>query len=133
MENRKKMNTEEGVSGVDVNQVVAAIKAHKFTYSTEKQLQDGLAQVFGERNIPFEREKKIGEKEQIDFLIVGGIGLEVKTKGSPSEVARQLLAYAGCEGVKELILVTGRARLGHLPEELLGKKITVVTLWQSFL
>jgi hypothetical protein len=117
----------------DVKSIVEAIRTHKFTYVTEKELQEGIAQVFQKRNIPFEREKRIGENEVIDFLVAGGIGLEVKTKGSPSDVARQLLAYAACESVKELVLVTGRARLGKLPEELLGKKIHVITLWANFL
>lgn len=119
--------------GADVQSIVEAIKTHKFIYNTEKQLQDGIAQVLGEKNIPFEREKRIGEGLVIDFLVAGYIGLEVKTKGSPSEVARQLLAYAGCESVRELVLVTGRARLGRLPEELLGKKIHIITLWENFL
>lgn len=120
-------------TAIDVKFLIGAIKAHKFTYMTEKELQDGIAEVLGKHQIPFEREKKIGEKEIIDFLVAGYIGLEVKTKGSPSDVARQLLAYAGCEGVRELVLVTGRARLGRLPEQLLGKRIHIVTLWESFL
>jgi|SRR5579871_1510032 len=118
---------------LDVKSIVEAIRTHKFIYVTEKELQEGIAQVLKEKNIPFEREKRIGPKEVIDFLVAGCIGLEVKTKGSPSDVARQLLAYAACECVKELVLVTGRARLGRLPEELLGKKIHVITLWANFL
>jgi len=113
--------------------IVEVIKSHKFIYSTEKQLQEGIAQVLHEKNIPFEREKRISEKEVIDFLVAGGIGLEVKTKGSPSEVARQLLGYAACPGVKELMLVTGRYALGKLPKELLGKRLSVVALWENFL
>jgi len=125
------MNAEE--IAVTVQAVIEAMKTHKFVYTTEKDLQAGIAEVLGQKGILFEREVKIGDKEVIDFMIGGTIGLEVKTKGSPSDVARQLLAYAGRECVKELILVTGRARLGRLPEMLLGKRIHVVTLWQNFL
>lgn len=125
------MNAEE--IAVTVQLVIDIIKTHKFVYTTEKDLQGAIADVLGQKGILFEREQKIGDKEVIDFMIGGSIGLEVKTKGSPSDVARQLLAYAGRDCVKELILVTGRARLGRLPEMLLGKRIHVVTLWQSFL
>lgn len=127
------MEPEKELYNVDVESITQAIKSYKFHYTTEKELQEGIAKAFANKNIPFEREKWIGEKEEIDFLVVGGIGVEVKIKGSPSEVARQLLAYAGCEGVKELVLVTGRARLGRLPDKLLGKPVHVVTLWESFL
>lgn len=84
--------------------------------------------------IPFEREKVLDEKYgTIDFLVDGRIGLEIKIKGSPSAVARQLLRYFECGQVAELVLVTGRAKLGQLPREILGKKLTVVTLWETFL
>lgn len=125
------MNAEE--IAVTVKAVIDAITTSKFMYTTEKDLQGSIAEVLGQKGIPFEREQKIGDHEVIDFMIGGSIGLEVKTKGSPSDVARQLLAYAGRDCVKELILVTGRARLGRLPEMLLGKRIHVVTLWQNFL
>jgi len=31
------------------------------------------------------------------------------------------------------MLVTGRTRLGRLPATILGKRVTVVTLWATFL
>ena len=49
------MNTREVV---EVKSIVEAIRTHKFTYVTEKELQEGIAQVFGERNIPFGQEGK---------------------------------------------------------------------------
>jgi hypothetical protein len=54
-------------------------------------------------------------------------------KGSPSAVARQLVGYLECPEVRELVLVTARRALGHLPETVLGKKVTIVSLWTSFL
>ena len=69
----------------------------------------------------------------IDFLIDGKIGLEIKIKGSPSAVTRQLMRYFECAMLKELVLVTGRAKLWNLPREILGKRLTVVSLWETFL
>lgn len=111
--------------------VIEALRSYRFVFSTEKELQDGVAIALTEKNIPFIREKDLGEAGVIDFC-VGTLGIEVKTKGSPSEVSRQLVRYCGSPGISELILLTGRARLGgNLPTKLLGKPLHVVTLWRT--
>lgn len=117
-----------------VSAVVQALKAHRFNYQNEKELQEGVERVLSGASIPFEREKILGGKfGTIDFLVDGQIGIEIKTKGSPSAVARQLVRYFECDKVTELILLTGRSRLGVMPPLILGKKLTVVTLWETFL
>lgn len=112
--------------------VAEAIRSYRFHYTGEKALQEGIAKVFTLRGIRFERERPI-DQGVIDFFVEGGIGVEIKTKGSPSAVARQLISYAECAEVAEIVLITGRSRLGRLPEKILGKRLTVVTLWESFL
>ena len=116
-----------------VEQVIEAIQSYRFTYDNEADLQAGIAQAFTDRNIGFQRECCLGESLRIDFLVPDGIGIEIKVKGGPSDVARQLLSYANRKEVKVLILVTGRAALGRLPAELLGKRLYVVPLWRTFL
>lgn len=116
-----------------IEAVLSSIRSHRFLYDNEIQLQDGLAECFTKAGIAFEREARLSPANKIDFMLPEGVGLEVKIKGSPTEVARQLLAYVGEAQVLELILVTGRAVLGRLPDELLGKRIHVVPLWRSFL
>lgn len=113
--------------------VVKALKQHRFNYSSEKELQEGVEHVLMAHAIPHEREKVLGKFGTIDFLVDGRIGLEIKTKGSPSAVARQLMRYFECDMVSELILVTGKSGLGKLPPRMLSKKLTVVSLWESFL
>lgn len=114
--------------------VVKALKAYRFNYQNEKELQEGVEHVLMAHAIPFEREKILGGKfGTIDFLVDGRIGIEIKIKGSPSSVTRQLIRYFECGMVSELILVTGRSRLGKLPATILGKKLTVVSLWETFL
>lgn len=105
----------------------------RFRYDTERELQDGIEQLFLAEKIPFKRECPLGPGDIIDFMVGGWLGIEVKTQGSPLEVARQLLRYAGHGQVESLILVTGKSRLGALPERLLGKPIAVYSLWKSFL
>lgn len=117
-----------------VSVIVKALKSRRFNYSNEKDLQEGIERVLRENRIPFEREKILAAKAgTIDFLVDGRIGVEIKIKGSPSAVTRQLIRYFECTEIGELVLVTGRAKLGNLPREILGKKLTVVSLWETFL
>lgn len=119
---------------MQVAEIVQAVRAYRFHYSNEKELQEAVAKALLAAGIPFEREKILPEDfGTIDFLVDGRIGVEIKIKGSPSAVARQLLRYLKCREISELVLVTGRAKLGNLPGEILGKKLTVVTLWETFL
>lgn len=116
-----------------VEQVIETLQSYRFTYSNEDELQRGIAQAFEGGKIPFRRECRLGDDLKIDFMVDGGIGIEAKIKGSPSDVARQLLSYASRPEVTCLILVTGRAALGRLPNMLLEKKLYVVPLWRTFL
>lgn len=113
--------------------LVAALRRCQFNFSHEVDLQDGIEEVLKSQGYGFERERRLGAAGVIDFLVAGGIGIEVKIKGSPVLVIRQLLRYAECMEVQELVLVTARSRLGDLPAELMGKKVTVVSLWEQAL
>lgn len=117
-----------------VKRIVSAIGSRSFRYSNEAELQDGLAEVFREEGIKFEREKDLGDAGRIDFLVEGDVGLEVKVKGSPSKVAIQLLGYAGRPELSALILVTGRSRLAvGFPNEMSGKPFVAIPLWKGAL
>ena len=67
-------------------------------------------------------------RNRIDFM-AETVGLELKTKGSPAAVLRQLDRYAAAQQVDALILVTTRRSLARgLPTELRGKPLSVVHL-----
>lgn len=112
--------------------VAAALNGCRFAYSSEKDLQEGVAQALLEAGLLFERERSLGKYGVVDFL-AGRTAVEIKTQGSPSEVARQLIRYCECPDVDALVLVTGRVRLGRLPAELAGKPVVVVALWKGML
>jgi hypothetical protein len=122
------MQTTEAVAAL-----IVALKSKRFRYNSERDLQDGMEGVFKEQGFQYERERELGPGDVIDFLLFGSVGVEVKIKGSPVEVARQLLRYAERPEVAHVVLVTGKLRLGRLPAELLGKPVTVVALWRGFL
>ncbi len=116
-----------------VKDLVTALRGCRFNFSNEADLQDGIEEVLTAKGFSFKREHTLVGAGVIDFFLAGGIGVEVKVKGSPILVTRQLLRYAECAEVKELVLVTARSRLGDLPDTLRGKRVTVVSLWEQAL
>ncbi len=90
----------------------------------------GIAEALKENRIKFEREVSLGDPGIIDFM-VGTIGIEIKIKGSPSKVGRQVVNYLTSDKLTEIIVVTTKAKAAaflRVPE-LLGKRVTVVDLW----
>lgn len=118
---------------VTVDEIRRVLRAVKYTYSTEKELQDGIARVLGAAGVAVDREYKLADDLGVIDFRVGRIGIEIKTKGSPTQVARQLIRYCKSDELDEIILVTGRVALGELPDQLGGKKLYVLALWGSFL
>ncbi len=106
--------------------IAKLLLGYKFNFADEKQLQQGIAEVFDLEAIAFEREVTIATGDTIDFLI-GNIGLEVKIGFGFSSVIRQLHRYAASDRVQELILVT--TKVTHvMPPDLNGKPLHTINL-----
>lgn len=86
----------------------------------EYELHNMIAEVLFKNDIPFQIEYKLGPRNRIDFLIAGGIGLEVK-KRKPNwmQVYTQLARYADSDEIKAIILVIERSM--DMPSEINGK------------
>jgi len=118
------MNSEE---------LAKALQGYAFRFSDEKQLQAGIAQALAELKVEFLAEVVLTPGDRLDFLVEGGIAIEVKTNDSKggaalSSVTRQLWRYAKLDAVKELVLVTTRSKHRDLPPDILGKPVHVVYL-----
>jgi hypothetical protein len=106
------------------------VASHRFTYRDERQLHDGLAELFAAHQIPVQREARLTGSDRIDFL-VGRVGIEVKTHGPAIAVARQLQRYAGSDRIDALVLVTAAARHTCLPNTIGGKPLLVASLLEA--
>lgn len=110
--------------------IVEAVGSKHFRFTNEDELQRGIAQVLDGLGIPYAREFKLSKEDRIDFLVEGGLGIEIKIKGSFADLARQVHRYLGHEEVSEVLVVTSRAQLSYqLPKEMRGK--TVTSVWLS--
>lgn len=94
---------------MNASEIVALLTAHRYACVTEGEFQDAVAEVLRRASLVFEREVTLGGGDRIDFLVDGGIGLELKTQGTPIAIARQLQRYARHDRIVELVLVTTRA------------------------
>lgn len=107
------------------DEVVELLGRFRFRHTSEEDLQRAIAQVLERSGVPFRREVKLGPRDRIDFLLDGGVGIEVKVKGSATQAARQLQRYAKSDQVTELVLVTSRSQVGRQLDEYLGKRVRV--------
>lgn len=113
--------------------VLGVLRATRFRFTTEADLQAGLAAAFARAGLAFEREARLGPKDRIDFLLAGGVGVEVKLDPNLAAVTRQLHRYAQHEAVGALVLVTSRLRLTNVPDMMHGKPLRAVALLTSLL
>ena len=110
-----------------IEQVVEAIRAHRYHFSNEAELQDGIEKVLQFHKIDMEREVRLSAHDRIDFLC-GRVGVEIKIAGSAAAVQRQLARYAAHGSIDGLILVTDRCQAGVQPKILNGKPLRIVAL-----
>jgi hypothetical protein len=110
---------------IPVADVVAAVRAQRYVYSGEDELQAGIAAAIVAAGLPAAREVRLSRTDRVDVL-VGGVVIEVKLAGSNATVLGQLQRYAAYDVVVALVLVTTRARHRALPTEVGGKPLTVV-------
>ena len=113
--------------------LIATLSRLRFRYATEKDLQDGFEKVFREKGIPFRREVEISSKDRLDFLVDGGIVLEVKIKGSLPELVRQIARYARHETIREILVVGTPRWIPQVPAAIEGKPVYGLRLVGSLL
>ena len=112
-----------------VRQVLAS---YRFRFQNEAELQLGIATALEAAGIAFEREVRFDAANRIDFLLPGGLGIEVKIDGSSTQLVRQLVRYADRPEVSELLLVTSKPTLsptrGADSAKICGKPLHVYVL-----
>lgn len=108
-----------------LDQVLAVLRGHRFRYTNEDELQEGIAAALAHNGLKPLREVRLSDRDRIDVL-VDPVGIEVKVAGSQSHPWDQLKRYAEHEAIEALVLVTNRPYT--LPPEVGGKPLHVVSL-----
>lgn len=110
------------------NQFIYSVSGIRFIKDDEKKVQAHIKKLFPEAT----SEYFLTPKDKIDFIFLEhGIGIEVKIKGQPSSIIRQLERYAESPLINELILVTAKSI--SVPPILKGKKVFKFNINQAWL
>lgn len=80
--------------------------SYLYRYGSETQLQESLAKVLDQAGYEHTREYVLDARNRADFLVMGGIVIEVKVDGTLSEALRQVDRYINLDQVKGVILAS---------------------------
>jgi hypothetical protein len=116
---------------VTIHELIALAHRHRFDLQDEKRTQVQIAGMLTAAGVPFEREVRLSDEDIVDFLVAGGIALEVKIKGPRMPIFRQLERYAQHNVVEAIVLFTSVSML--LPGEIGGKPAAVASLSRGWM
>jgi hypothetical protein len=118
---------------VSISGFLEILKSYRYSVGSEDTFQRGVEQALQRHGIVFLREHQLGpEYGRIDFYVPDAkIGIELKVKGSPSQVLRQLHRYALSPDISALILLTARRRLAFSPMQINGRPFVSVPVWEG--
>ena len=113
----------------DVEEILQVIERIKVDpVRLEADVVDTISQCLYQHGITFRREVKISQGCRVDFLVDGGVAIEVK-KGKPnaSAVSSQLSRYAASSQITAVVLVSERGLIRHITEAH-GKPVRYIAL-----
>lgn len=99
------------------------------TGASEQMVHNQVATTLLKSGYIFFREVRLGDKDRLDFLvhtISRKICIEVKLRGQPREILRQLERYAKRDQIDAIILLSA-VRMG-LPPEINGKPVLLASI-----
>ena len=114
-------------SMIKIAEIKEAIGKYRYNIQSEMDLHRSLEEVFNVAGIDYVHEYALGKTGAIDFFI-DGIGIEVKTKGSPSAIIRQLHKYLEHDEIECILLVTTRNTHRVIPREISGKTVELMVI-----
>jgi hypothetical protein len=112
-----------------VDELRSVLESHRFRFSNEADLQEGISIAFSDHNVEFKREVELGKHDRIDFVVAPRLGVEVKIKETLTNVTRQLHRYALSSLIDAVVFVTTSRKLAStIPRELNGKAIVPIAI-----
>lgn len=117
---------------VQVARLIRILQQYSYRTADESRLQEGIAEVLLEHGFQSRREHVAGD-DRFDFLLDGGIVIEVKIAGSWSEAIRQAERYCRQDFVAAVILASSRRwQADRCPQTFHGKPVHTVLLRGRF-
>lgn len=108
--------------------ILAALSRGRFLASDEASVQRAVARELDRAGLEFKREKRIGARDRLDFLVEDCVALELKVRGPEKAILRQLHRYAE-HGIVRAIVVAGTCHsVLRLPGAVRGKPLYPIQL-----
>lgn len=111
----------------DVTTVCEVLRQRNYLYTNEIELHEQLSTALHDAHINHTREAHLAAG-RIDFLLPGGLGIEVKVKGHTAAVQRQLHRYARDPHITHLLLITTRREHRAITRDAAGIPIRVLSI-----
>ena len=95
----------------------------RFRFTDEDSLQRGIAEALQRKGYLFRREESLSARDRPDFLLDGGLAIEVKVGGSLSDLLRQVARYTEHKEVRGILVMGSPVWLPRVPATLGGKPV----------
>jgi hypothetical protein len=110
------------------DELIAALRRHRFSHTSERELQAAVAGLLSTR-LPIVEERRTSAGRLDIYVPSLRLAIELKTGGATNGVLRQLYRYAEDPDIDVLVLITSRRRqAAEMPEMLGSKPLHVVVL-----
>jgi len=125
--------SQDQIDNVSAADIVRFLQKCRLDLSTEKHLQMGIEQALQATGLPFEREKRLSDRDIPDFFVKGGIAIECKmrNKARKIDIFKQISRYAAYPEVTAIVLASN-ASMG-LPAEINGKPVYAASLSRGWM
>lgn len=111
--------------------IVRIIVSNPIVITNEKAVQEDISRLLDGAGIRHKREVRLSDGNVVDFMIEGGIAVEVKLKAAKREIFRQCERYCRHSQVNALVLVSGTP-IG-LPADICGKPCWLASMGAAWL
>lgn len=118
----------DGVDAVMACVVGVLLELRLNPLGDEYVLQDVIGEALARAGVGFSREVRLGRGARVDFLVDGGVVIEVKN-GKPNgrALGEQVARYCGFDVVRGVVVVVSRSAWG-VEAEVDGKPVSYVAL-----
>jgi plasmid stability protein len=109
-------------------EVLRVLAARHYRCSCEAELQELVQTALSDAGLSFQREKRLSVRDRVDFLIEGGVALELKVKVTEKNLLSQILRYAESAEVDAIVVAGTCHSVLRLPARAHGKPVHALHL-----
>jgi hypothetical protein len=109
-----------------VSRLMEALASARFACGDEAELQEAVALVLDGAGLAYQREVRLSPRDRVDFMVDGGIALELKVTTSQKSLLAQVLRYAAHSQVTAIVVGSTTHRALGIPTEAHGKPMRVI-------